>query len=81
MLVGYIATLVDTPVFYDLRDVMQAPSKASHLSNRINEEIKRVAAVMGGVCLLGAALSTIWNDQVPCLPGCALCFARVRDVL
>lgn len=42
----------------------QAPSKASHLSSRINEEIKRVAAVMGTVCLFGAALTTIWNAQV-----------------
>lgn len=42
----------------------QAPSKASHLSRRINEEIKRVATVMGSVCILGAMLTTLWNAQV-----------------
>ncbi|CAN0367072.1 unnamed protein product, partial [Scytosiphon promiscuus] len=44
--------------------IFQAPSKASHLSSRINEEIKRVAAVMGSVCLLGALLTTLWNSEV-----------------
>lgn len=44
--------------------ISQAPSKASHLSSRINEEIKRVAAVMGTLCLAGALLTTIWNSQV-----------------
>lgn len=42
----------------------KAPSKVSHLSDRINEEIKRVAAMMASVCLLGAAVSTIWSDRV-----------------
>lgn len=42
----------------------QAPSKTSHLSKRINEEIKLVAAFMGVVCLVGAMLSTIWSSQV-----------------
>lgn len=42
----------------------QAPSKTSHLSRRINEEIKLVAAFMGVVCLVGAMLSTIWSSQV-----------------
>lgn len=43
---------------------LQAPSKASHLSSRINEEIKRVATVMGVVCLFGAFLTTLWNAKV-----------------
>lgn len=44
--------------------VDQAPSKASHLSKRINEEIKRVAAMMGSVCFAGAVASTVWSAEV-----------------
>eukprot|EP00903_Cladosiphon_okamuranus_P011458 g10792.t1 len=46
-----------------MMSMSKAPSKASHLSSRINQEIKRVAAVMGTVCLVGAFLTTIWNAQ------------------
>ncbi|CAM9108152.1 unnamed protein product [Ectocarpus sp. 8 AP-2014] len=46
-----------------MMSMSKAPSKASHLSSRINEEIKRVAAVMGSICILGAMLTTLWNAQ------------------
>ncbi|CAM9856271.1 unnamed protein product [Hapterophycus canaliculatus] len=47
-----------------MMSMSKAPSKASHLSSRINEEIKRVAAVMGCVCFLGALLTILWNAKV-----------------
>ncbi|CAN0077729.1 unnamed protein product, partial [Ectocarpus fasciculatus] len=46
-----------------MMSMSKAPSKASHLSSRINEEIKRVAAVMGSICILGAMLTTLWNAK------------------
>lgn len=57
----------------------QAPSKASHLSSRINEEIKRVAAVMGTVCIVGAFLTTLWNAQVRSGWAVVECFAMLAD--
>lgn len=42
----------------------KTPLKQSHLSKRINQEIKRVAGVMTTVCLIGATLSTVWNSRV-----------------
>ncbi|CAM9092815.1 unnamed protein product, partial [Phaeothamnion confervicola] len=38
-----------------------APVKASHLSDRINTEIKRVAALMVMLCIVGAAAATAWT--------------------
>ncbi|CAN0256362.1 unnamed protein product, partial [Pylaiella littoralis] len=46
-----------------MMSMSKAPWKASHLSCRINEEIKRVAVVMGSACLIGAVLTTISNAQ------------------
>ncbi|CAM9795377.1 unnamed protein product [Chrysoparadoxa australica] len=50
-------TGMDTKI---MMSMSAAPTKHSHLSERINTEIKRVATVMLVFCLVGAVLGTSW---------------------